>query len=74
MTGLIETSTSPHGSLSARFAPLFAEIGATAIDRERARTLPTELVARLAQSGFTALRIPREFGGSEIRLSELASC
>lgn len=72
MTGLIETSTSPHGSLSARFAPLFAEIAATAINRERARTLPTELVARLAQSGFTALRIPREFGGSAIRLSELA--
>lgn len=49
--------------LAVRFAPLFAQIGAGALERDQERRLPFEEVAQLDEAGFGALRVPREFGG-----------
>ena len=51
-------------TLRERFAPVFAQIAAGAVQRETNRELPYEAVRLLADSGFTAVRIPRELGGS----------
>lgn len=57
--------------LANRFRSLFADIGAGAVEREVHRTLPHEQVSALAKSGFTALRVPTEFGGGGATLPEL---
>ncbi|WP_184422124.1 monooxygenase, partial [Rhodoblastus sphagnicola] len=49
--------------LKARFQPLFDRIAAGAIKRERERILPFEELSWLKESGFTALRVPVEYGG-----------
>jgi alkylation response protein AidB-like acyl-CoA dehydrogenase len=49
--------------LTARFAPVFAQIAEGAVHRETERGLPFEAVRLLADSGFTAVRVPRELGG-----------
>lgn len=46
-----------------RFAPIFAQIGAGALERDLRRELPFEPVQALDEAGFGALRVPREFGG-----------
>jgi alkylation response protein AidB-like acyl-CoA dehydrogenase len=46
-----------------RFEQLLEEIRVGAIDRERDRLLPYELVRRVSETGFGSARIPAEFGG-----------
>jgi len=57
--------------LSERFRPVFARIGQGAIARELNRELPVEQIQWLKDSGFTALRVPLDYGGSGITLPEL---
>lgn len=49
--------------LNSRFHPIFKEIAAGAAERDLRRVLPREQITRLKEAGFTALRIPREYGG-----------
>lgn len=57
--------------LAERFAPIFARIRAGSVARELARELPFEPIGWLKQSGFTALRLPRDQGGAGASLPEL---
>ncbi|MET3721752.1 MULTISPECIES: acyl-CoA dehydrogenase family protein [unclassified Arthrobacter] len=57
-------------SLHQKFQPIFDRIAAGAAEREQTRTLPFEQIGWLRDSGFTALRVPAEYGGSGIRLPE----
>lgn len=56
----------------ARFAPLFADIAAGAVRRERGRELPFAEVRALADAGFGRLRLPVEDGGYGVSLARLA--
>lgn len=60
-----DTSVDPasYDALAVRFAPIFAQIGAGALERDLNRELPYEAVAALDQAGFGALRVPAEVGG-----------
>ncbi|WP_313815530.1 acyl-CoA dehydrogenase family protein [Citricoccus sp.] len=60
-------------ALRAEFAPLFSRIRAGAVERERTRDLPFLVVEELKVSGFTALRVPPEFGGRGVGLSDFAA-
>lgn len=60
-------------SLRAEFAPLFSRIREGAVERERSRELPFLVVEELKQTGFTALRVPLEFGGRGVTLSDFAA-
>lgn len=60
-----------YEQLAERFRPLFARIRSGAIERELHRQLPIEQIAWLKASGFTALRVPKAFGGSGATLPEL---
>ena len=53
------------------FDPIIEAIAASAVERERTRTLPHAEVRALRDAGFGALRVPREFGGWGISLEEL---
>ncbi|GAA3327615.1 acyl-CoA dehydrogenase family protein [Paeniglutamicibacter sulfureus] len=57
--------------LSARFAPLFADIAAGASERDRTGSLPREQVSALAAAGFGAVRVPESHGGAGATLPEL---
>lgn len=57
--------------LRARFAPIFAEVGAGVLEREADRRLPYEAITRLREAGFGALRVPEDFGGFGLTLTEL---
>lgn len=52
------------------FQPVFDDIAAGAIARESNRELAYDAVQRLAQSGFTALRVPTEYGGLGASLTD----
>lgn len=60
-----------YEQLAERFRPLFRKIREGAVERELQRQLPVEQIAWLKQSGFTALRVPVAWGGSDITLPEL---
>ncbi|GGO39075.1 hypothetical protein GCM10010991_37340 [Gemmobacter aquaticus] len=49
--------------LKSRFQPVFDRIAAGAVKRERDRILPHDEIGWLKEAGFTALRVPVEFGG-----------
>ena len=66
------TATSTE-SLEERFRPIFADIAAEAVQRERDRELPFRAVDQLRSAGFGAVRVPVEYGGSGASLSELFS-
>ncbi|QXQ09828.1 acyl-CoA dehydrogenase family protein [Paeniglutamicibacter sp. Y32M11] len=53
-----------------RFAPVFGAITATTIESEATRTLAHQAVALLKDSGFTAIRVPQEFGGAGATLTQ----
>ncbi|RFA09898.1 acyl-CoA dehydrogenase [Subtercola boreus] len=55
---------------AARFAEVFAAIAAGAVQRELDRELAHDAVGALKRSGFTALRVPVEHGGSGCSLPE----
>jgi alkylation response protein AidB-like acyl-CoA dehydrogenase len=50
-------------TLTARFRPVFAQIAAGAVARERQRDLAHDAVRSLANAGFGAVRIPTADGG-----------
>lgn len=56
--------------LAERFGPVLEEIAEGAVQRESRRQLAHDAVRRLAQSGFTALRVPRQFGGVGATLAD----
>src|SRR5258708_12328974 len=64
------TSAPTDAALYARFAEIFEHIGKGAIAREQRRELARDAVQQLKDSGFTALRVPREYGGSGISLPQ----
>jgi alkylation response protein AidB-like acyl-CoA dehydrogenase len=66
MTTEILTAPVTYNRLAQRFRPLFEEIAAGAEERENERILLHHQVRRLADTGFTALRVPVEFGGSGV--------
>ncbi len=49
--------------LQQRFAPVFARIAEGAAEREHSRSLAHAPLQWLRDSGFTALRLPRAWGG-----------
>ena len=58
-------------ALFERFVPVFDQIAAGAVARETERTLAHDAVKLLAESGFTAVRVPVEYGGSGVGISQL---
>lgn len=60
-----------YETLARRFRGLFAEIQASAVEREVQRILPGDQVRALARAGFTALRVPVAYWGSGATLPEL---
>ncbi len=57
--------------LADRFAPVFARIAEGCTARELGRELPFDAIGWLKQSGFTALRLPRDAGGAGVSLPDL---
>ena len=55
-----------YAALAARFRPVFERIAAGSLEREQSRILPFEQVAWLKDSGFTAVRVPAEYGGDPV--------
>lgn len=77
---LATTTSTPVGAsprdtdaLRARFAPLFAEIAAGTLERERDRSLPRDAVRALTEAGFGTLRLPVEHGGAGATLPQLTA-
>lgn len=66
-----EAPSSRYEALAQRFRGLFDEVRASAAEREVRRILPHDHVRALASAGFTALRVPQEYGGSGATLPEL---
>lgn len=64
------TPTKNFVELLATFQPVFDEIAAGAIARETHRELAYDAVRLLAQSGFTSLRVPTEYGGLGASLTD----
>ncbi|WP_296261134.1 MULTISPECIES: acyl-CoA dehydrogenase family protein [unclassified Pseudomonas] len=62
-----------YEQLAERFRPLFANLREGAISRELERRLPVEELQLLKASGFTALRVPKEYGGTGVTLPELTN-
>ncbi|GAA2033884.1 acyl-CoA dehydrogenase family protein [Yaniella flava] len=62
--------TTSFAELTATFQPVFDEIASGAIARETNRALPYDAIQRLAQSGFTSLRVPTEYGGLGASLTD----
>ncbi|MDR6206560.1 acyl-CoA dehydrogenase family protein [Paraburkholderia graminis] len=57
-------------ALTRRFAPVFARIAEGAVHRERHRELAYEPVEWLREAGYTKLRVPAQYGGEGVSLSE----
>lgn len=57
-------------ALTRRFAPVFARIAQGAVHRERHRELAYEPVQWLREAGYTKLRVPKQYGGEGVSLSE----
>ncbi|WP_054146565.1 acyl-CoA dehydrogenase family protein [Frigoribacterium sp. RIT-PI-h] len=70
-TTIAPAATPTREDLLARFEPVFARTADGAVARERRRDPPFEQVRQLAESGFTAVTVPVEFGGSGARPSDL---
>lgn len=60
-----------YAELAGRFRPLFTRIAEGALERERARTLPSEPIKWLKEAGFGAVRVPVEHGGAGASLPQL---
>jgi len=63
---MTEATSTPTPTLD--FTALFERIAEGALDRSRFHVLPHEQIAWLKVSGFTALRVPREFGGGGLSI------
>lgn len=60
-----------YETLAERFRPIFQELAEGAAAREQSHRLPFEQIARLKASGFTKVRLPKEFDGLGVTLPEL---
>ena len=60
-----------YEALADRFRPVFAEIRATAVERDRTRRLPHAEIGWLREANFTTLRLALEEGGHGASLPEL---
>ncbi|XYD12306.1 monooxygenase (plasmid) [Methylobacterium sp. NMS12] len=60
-----------YEALADRFRPVFAEIRATAVERDRTRGLPHAEIGWLREANFTTLRLAAEEGGHGASLPEL---
>jgi alkylation response protein AidB-like acyl-CoA dehydrogenase len=60
-----------YETLADRFRPVFAEIRATAVERDRERRLPHAEIGWLREANFTTLRLAPEDGGHGASLPEL---
>lgn len=69
MTSTAFAPTTSFDQLLARFQPDFDEIAAGAVAREANRELAYDAVRLLAQSGFTSLRVPTQYGGLDASLA-----
>ncbi|MEM5421947.1 acyl-CoA dehydrogenase family protein [Paraburkholderia ferrariae] len=56
--------------LDERFEPIYDRIAQGAIEREQQRALAHEPVRWLKDAGFTALRVPRRYGGGGVTLPQ----
>ncbi|CAB3695742.1 acyl-CoA dehydrogenase family protein [Paraburkholderia rhynchosiae] len=56
--------------LTRRFAPVFERIAQNAVHREQHRELAFDPVEWLREAGYTKLRVPRQYGGEGVSLSE----
>ncbi|MDR6613294.1 acyl-CoA dehydrogenase family protein [Leifsonia sp. 1010] len=54
-----------------RLEPILERLRSSASRREREHELPTGVVRELADAGFGALRVPREYGGAGLSFVEL---
>ncbi|MFP3480986.1 acyl-CoA dehydrogenase, partial [Burkholderia sp. SIMBA_057] len=63
-------SSADDAELDARFAPIFERIAAGSIEREQNRELAYDAVRWLKEAGFTALRVPKRYGGSGATLPQ----
>jgi len=61
--GVFYSEAVAYEALAAPFRPIFAEIAASAVEREISRKLPFRYIAALRDAGFGKVRIPRELGG-----------
>ena len=66
MTSEVLLAPTSYSRLAARFRGLFDEIAAGSVQRETERGLLHQHVRRLADAGFTALRVPVQQGGSGV--------
>lgn len=57
-------------TLTRRFAPIFNKIAEGAIHREQNRELAYAPVEWLREAGYTKLRVPKQYGGDGITLTE----
>jgi alkylation response protein AidB-like acyl-CoA dehydrogenase len=64
------TPAPTDAALHARFAEVFRQIEEGALAREQGRELAHDAVRQLKASGFTALRVPREYGGGGVSLPQ----
>jgi alkylation response protein AidB-like acyl-CoA dehydrogenase len=60
-----------YEELAKPFRPLFQKIRSTAAARDTERGLPYDEIKALRVAGFTAVRVPTEFGGAGASLPEL---
>jgi len=66
-------ASSATTALLERFQEIFDRIAQGSIARENDRSLPFEAVQWLKDSGFSALRVPQELGGSGVTLPQFFS-
>ncbi|WP_019202978.1 acyl-CoA dehydrogenase family protein [Tsukamurella sp. 1534] len=64
------TRSPSDAELDATFGPVYARIAEGAVHRERDRILAHDAVTALKAAGFTALRVPEEFGGAGVTLRQ----
>ncbi|WP_455922607.1 acyl-CoA dehydrogenase family protein [Pseudomonas putida] len=60
-----------YDTLATRFRPIFQQIAAGTLEREKARALPYEPIAWLKKAGFGAVRVPAEYGGAGASVAQL---
>lgn len=60
-----------YAALRARFQPIFERIAAGQIRREQQFEAPREQLQWLIDAGFAGLRVPRQYGGEDVRLADV---
>lgn len=65
-------ATARFAEVRERLAPVFRSIAESAVAREADRIIDRDAVRRLAEAGFTSLRVPVEYGGSGLSFAHSA--